>query len=217
MFHLYKSKQFIRQLFQMNGFPIGNIQILLPHLFIQVRFISYPIQITDHRRQGCPKVVRHTGYQIVLGPFRFPFPFHQIFDMSLHLVHIPGDLTEFIQILYRDFLIQIPVCNIPHRTLQHPHITHVFVDQRVKSKKKGQCSADRKDQQAIIRIQPVRSQHGTAISHVAQRSRHLIDQKCHDNFHDTGNRQTDDRIPGNPPLKCSNKSTAQFYILPPRL
>ena len=52
--------------------------------------------------------------------------------------------------------------------------TDVFVDQRVKSKKKGQCSADRKDHQAIIRIQPVRSQHGTAISHVAQRSRHLI-------------------------------------------
>ena len=105
MFHLHKAKKFVRQLFQMQCFPVRNIKVLLSGLFIQIRSALHPVQITDHRCQRCTQIVSHTCHQIIFGTFRFPFPLHQILYMAFHLVHIPGNFSEFVLILYGNLLI----------------------------------------------------------------------------------------------------------------
>ena len=201
----------------MLGFPIGNIQIFLANLHIQFRLFLDPSNITDDRGKRCPKIVRHTGNQIIFCVLRHPFPLHQLFDIFLHLVHTGSNLSKFIFGKHRNLCIQISTGNILHRIRDHPHIFHISADQIIKGKNKHQDPNYHQNSSSKIRIQSVRSQHGASIPHIAQLSRYGTNKKCPYHFRPSCNNGADKYVKCHPFFKAFNELSFQFYILPPRL
>ena len=69
-----------------NGLLIGDIQILLLHLLIQLYRTRQQLQISDDGGQRSTQIMRYIGDQLILRPLRFTLLVHQLTQLFHHVV-----------------------------------------------------------------------------------------------------------------------------------